>query len=431
MSGDCASGPRPGLNADVFDPTDSRWSPAGKLEVARALTTATPLPDGRVLVAGGYASSGVVQSSTEFFDPHAGDWNLIGALHTARAGHTATRLADGTVLIAGGSDAVGRTDTAEIYVPEIPYAATPALFPRGVVDRTGAHFFGRAWAVAWNSKGHVFIAYVPDSERRIIEWNPFGAPERRNPNGASELKKYVREIGAGLDWFHSVRIDKNDNVWAVSESTNAITKFDPEGRVLLQFGRRPPSADGVETMPTPAQYLGGPTDVTWDPAGNIFVSDGERARIVKYDAAGHFIVSAGTPGAAPGEMKTPHSIAADANGRVYVADGGNARIQVFDNNLKLLAMYDTVGSPWAICITPGPHQYLYSSSNSDKTDVTRGRSTGEVYKLELDGTIVGRFGRLDNALGNFGTIHSMDCHNENEILAIDIVDWGGVIKLQP
>jgi DNA-binding beta-propeller fold protein YncE len=95
-------------------------------------------------------------------------------------------------------------------------------------------------------------------------------------------------------------------------------------------------------------------------------------------------------------MKRPHSIAADANGHVYVADGGNARIQVFDNALNLLAVYDAVGSPWAVCITPGPHQYLYSLSNPDKTDATQGRSTGEVYKLELDGTIVGKFGRGDN-----------------------------------
>jgi hypothetical protein len=69
-------------------------------------------------------------------------------------------------------------------------------------------------------------------------------------------------------------------------------------------------------------------------------------------------------------MKMPHSIAADADGRLYVADGGNARIQVFDNVLNLLAIYDTVGHPWAVCITRGPHQYLYRSSNSDKTDMT-------------------------------------------------------------
>jgi len=152
---------------------------------------------------------------------------------------------------------------------------------------------------------------------------------------------------------------------------------------------------------------------------------------VKYSTAGRFIAAVGRPGSAPGEMKTPHSIVADASGHIYVADGGNARIQVFDSNLSLQAVYDTVGQPWALCITPGPHQYLYSSSNPDKTDDTRGRSTGEIYKLELDGTIVGRFGRADNALGNFRTLHAIDCPKDDELLAITIVDGFQTIRLRP
>jgi sugar lactone lactonase YvrE len=98
-------------------------------------------------------------------------------------------------------------------------------------------------------------------------------------------------------------------------------------------------------------------------------------------------------------------VAVDANGNVYVADGGNARIHVFSNALAPVAVYDTVGSPWALCITSGPHQYLFSASNLDRTDVTKGDLTGEIYKLELDGTIVGRFGRSDNSRGAFKTPH--------------------------
>ena len=425
ISGECGSATSPAIGADLFNPTDSRWSPTGQPELARAFTPATLLPDGKVLVAGGYAASGAAQSSAEFFDAVEGGWNLVGSLHSARASHTATRLANGTVLIAGGSDAVGRIGTAEIYLPEIPYASGPFLAPRGFSDRTGAYFFGRAWAVATNSKGHVFISYTPDSERRIIEWNPSGAPE---------LKKYIQEIGSGLDSFHSVRIDKDDNIWAVSDSTNTIIKFSPAGRVLLQFGGPPTPAGAPETPAsgTPTPYLNGPTDVTWDLDGNIFVSDGKRRpRIVKYDAAGHFVKAVGLAGSAPGDMQMPHAIVADANGHVYVADGGNARIQVFDHNLSLLAIYDTVGQPWALCITSGPHPYLYSSSNPDQTDATQGRATGEVYKLELDGTIVGKVGRSDNGLGNFRTLHSIDCRQENEILGTDLVDWVQVIKPQP
>ena len=48
---------------------------------------------------------------------------------------------------------------------------------------------------------------------------------------------------------------------------------------------------------------------------------------------------------------------------VYVADRGNSRIVVLDNNLIQKAVYDTVGAPWAVCISEGPHQYLYSSNS--------------------------------------------------------------------
>ena len=157
------------------------------------------------------------------------------------------------------------------------------------------------------------------------------------------------------------------------------------------------------------------------------MTDGRRGRVVKFDAAGRFVNTAGSPGTAPGEMKTAHSIAADASGRVYVADG-NARIQVFDNDLKRLAIYDTVGQPWALCITPGPHQYLYSASNPDQTDTTRG-VTGEIYKLELDGTVVGKIGRVDNALGNFRSLHSIDCREENELVAVPISNFMHIIHL--
>jgi DNA-binding beta-propeller fold protein YncE len=71
-------------------------------------------------------------------------------------------------------------------------------------------------------------------------------------------------------------------------------------------------------------------------------------------------------------MKNAHSIAVDRSGKVYVADGGNARIEVFDNRLNWQASYEGVGRPWSLCITPGPRQYLYSASNPEATDGTKG-----------------------------------------------------------
>jgi Galactose oxidase, central domain/Kelch motif len=175
VAGDCLAGAAPTVSVDVFDPNSSRWSPANRPQVARALTTVTALPDGRLLVAGGYAASGRVESSVEFFDPTTGGWSLIGTLRTPRAGHTATRLTNGAVLIAGGTDAVGRTPTAEIYMPAIPYTSGPLCAPRG--DSRSSPLADRPWGIATNSTGHVFLALTRASERtRVIEYAPTEVP---------------------------------------------------------------------------------------------------------------------------------------------------------------------------------------------------------------------------------------------------------------
>jgi hypothetical protein len=146
--------------------------------------------------------------------------------------------------------------------------------------------------------------------------------------------------------------------------------------------------------------------------------------VVKYDKNGRFIASAGSKGAAPGQLNLPHTLATDARGNVYVGDRSNARIEVFDNDLTFKAIYDNVGAPWAMCITPGPHQYLYSSnSNPDNNNSQIEAVTGEIYKMELDGTVLGRFGHAGKKLGEFGTVHEIDCRNENELLVSEITTW--------
>jgi len=77
----------------------------------RNFHTATLLPNGKVLVAGGSANSNVL-SSAELYDPATEMWTLTGALHTGRSSHTATSLANGNVLVAGGAD-----NSAELYDP--------------------------------------------------------------------------------------------------------------------------------------------------------------------------------------------------------------------------------------------------------------------------------------------------------------------------
>jgi sugar lactone lactonase YvrE len=115
-----------------------------------------------------------------------------------------------------------------------------------------------------------------------------------------------------------------------------------------------------------------PSDLAVDRRGHVFVADtGTQPRIIKFDSRGRFVAETGRKGARPGSLDLPHSLAADTNGNVYVADSGNARIQVFDNSLKLRAVYHHIGTPWALCITKEPRQFLYSASNPDKGESRR------------------------------------------------------------
>jgi hypothetical protein len=155
------------------------------------------------------------------------------------------------------------------------------------------------------------------------------------------------------------------------------------------------------------------------------VSDGYgNSRVVKYDKNGRYIASIGTKGSEQGQFNLPHTMAADAKGNIYVGDRSNARIQVFDDDLKPKAIYDQVGAPWAVCVTPGPHQYLYSSNSSpDNNNSEIMAVTGEVYKMELDGTILGKFGKPGKQVGQFSTIHELDCRSENELMTAEITAW--------
>ena len=167
------------------------------------------------------------------------------------------------------------------------------------------------------------------------------------------------------------------------------------------------------------------TDIGFDPQGNIFVSDGySDSRVVKYDKNGRFVKAVGTRGNGPLQFSTPHTIQVDRQGMVYVGDRGNRRIQVLDNDLNLKTMYENVGAPWGVCVSGGPRQYLYSTNSwPDSSDSRNLATTGEIYKMELDGTVLGRFGKGGKADGELATTHQMDCRNPDEIYTAEITGW--------
>ncbi len=221
----------------------------------------------------------------------------------------------------------------------------------------------------------------------------------------------MREIGKDSYAFmdaQQVRVDPQNNIWAVDQMTSTVIEFDPNGRVQLLLGRKA-EAERVPAAPlTPAaggrggglpgagaqsDLFNRPTDVAWDAAGNIYVADGlGNARIAKFDNNGKFIRTWGSRGNANGQFSTVQGIAIDAKGNVYAADPGNKRIQVFDGdgNYKTLNPQRCRISA-ALCITRAHHHYL--STARTQTRSMTSTPAAKFTASELGGKVLGKFGK--------------------------------------
>jgi len=345
---------------------------------------------------------------------------------------------------------------AQSPVPEISFdSAEPLKFPASI-------HLGEAAGVATNSKGDVFV-YTRTGHPTISigTARPFA-------HGGSRLfqfdktGKFIREIGQDSYAFlvaQQVRIDPQDNIWVVDQMASMVMKFDPSGQVQLLLGRKSeserlpaapaaaPGGRGAGFNPPPAGQAGGqappagrggrggglpgagqqsdvfqrPTDVAWDAAGNIYVADGYgNSRVAKFDKNGKFVKSWGSRGSENGQFNIVHGIAIDAQGNVYVADTGNKRIQVFDGDGNFKTQIANIGSPAAICITPGARPYLYSSNSNPPENID---TDGEIYKMDLSGKILGKFGKAGKLPKEFGTVNAISCRGDNELYVGEIGNW--------
>jgi DNA-binding beta-propeller fold protein YncE len=347
-------------------------------------------------------------------------------------------------------------------VPAIQFDSNP--MPLNMPDNI---HLGEVAGVATNSRGDIFV-YTRTGNPTISI-----ATSRAVAHGGSRLfqfdrtGKFVREIAQGaygLLQAQQVRVDPQDNVWIVDQMSTQVIKFDPNGRIQLIFSRKPEAlnvpAARIEPLPTgipviqPVPEAGGrggqrgggeggegggrggapalpgagptgegfnrPTDVAWDTAGNIYVTDGYgNSRVAKYDKSGKWIRNWGSRGTGPGQFNIVHGIAIDAQGMVYVADEGNKRIQVFDGDGNFKTQFTNVGTPTAICITPGSQQVLYVAHTGDP----EGMEDAAIYKLDLKGNVIGKFGSAGKLPKEFGLVNSIDCRNENELLVGELSNW--------
>lgn len=339
---------------------------------------------------------------------------------------------------------------AQAPVPELAFD-TNADFLRTPPDT----FVGEVGGVGANSKGQLFVytrtghPYATLGDNRTFYRNG-SRLFQFDANG-----KFVRELGQDVYGFNAaigLRIDPQDNVWTIDAGANQVVKFDAEGRVALVLGRKPETMPVRPAAPPPAPAAGAPaaapggaggpggaaanrrpgegtpgstffrpSDVAWDAAGNIYIADGMGAnnRIAKFDKEGRFIRQWGATGSQPGEFRGVKALAIDQKGNVYAADYGNRRIQVFDADGKVLNQFGNIGTPLAMCITKGATQHLFISHAGDSD----GMEDAAIYKVTLDGTVVGKFGSAGKLPKQFGLANSLDCRSETELLVGEMTNW--------
>jgi len=328
--------------------------------------------------------------------------------------------------------------------PEIPFEGTDALNPPPDMH------LGEVAGVAVNPKdGHILVF-----QRGNTTGPAYGAAAAQLLEFGHD-GRFIREIGHNLyawSFAHAVRVDPQGNIWAADKGSDMVIRFNPQGRVTWVFGRKPEASDEnahplehpKPPLPAIDGYFRQVTDMAWDSKGDTYISDGYiNSRVAKIGPDGRWLKSWGSYGKAPGQFDTLHSIAVDAEDRIYVADRGNRRIQVFDTEGKLLKIITIdvpvppdaqpaigpkpdpaaggnatmfPGAPWALCITPkvpGKEQVLYASD----------AFPGRIYKLSLDGKVLGYLGSSGKNLGQFGWIHEIACPSENELYVGELLNW--------
>ena len=127
----------------------------------------------------------------------------------------------------------------------------------------------------------------------------------------------------------------------------------------------------------------------------------------------------GQTGSGQGQFNGIRGLVTDAAGNLYVADAGNKRIQVFDPARAFKSEIKNVGTPQAICISGGPTQYLFSSNSNDSESM----ENGEIYKIQLNGTVAGRFGKAGKMPKEFGMVNALDCRTATSLVVGEVWNW--------
>lgn len=259
---------------ELFDPATNRWLPAGNLATARLSHTATLLRSGKVLVVGGSGNAGDL-ASAELYDPATNAWSPAGGLATPRYGHSATRLADGRILVAGGWSGYGALGSAELYDPATN-AWTPAgnlAVPRDV--HTATLLADGRVLVAGGRGSSGYLSSVERYDPVTNAWSPAGALSAiRGYHSATRLPDGRVLVAAGynttIGFLGGAELyNPATDTWAAAgnhvsgRSYHSATLL-PDGSVLAVGGW---SGSGFSSQASAERY--NPATNTWSAVGSL------------------------------------------------------------------------------------------------------------------------------------------------------------------
>ncbi|MCC7124792.1 MAG: hypothetical protein IT178_08075 [Acidobacteria bacterium] len=272
-----------------------------------------------------------------------------------------------------------------------------------------------------------------------------------DPNG-----KVVRSFGAGqILWPHGIDVDRQGNVWIVDarSATDAelkqfpdaagkghtVTKFSPDGKVLLVLGT--PGKTG-----NPPEAFTEPNDVAIAADGSIFVAEAHNAqyldqnppngigRISKFSADGKFIKTFGAYGYGPSEFRGPHALAFDSKGRLFVADRGNRRLMIFDQEGKLLDTWYQFSRISGLAITADDTLYAIDSESDDNYNAgwRKGLRVGSARTGEVWFFVPEHVSKQASGMGGYGSMgEGVTVDAAGNVYAGEVGPVQGVTKYVP
>ena len=209
---------------------------------------------------------------------------------------------------------------------------------------------------------------------------------------------------------HGIRVDADGNIWTVDVGAHRLVKFNPSGQILMTIGgvRGAPGKDNDVK-----DAFNQPTDITFAPNGDMFVSDGYvNARVIKFNKDGEYLKHWGKKGTGDGEFNLVHDVALDSRGRLYVADRNNQRVQIFDQNGTFMGKWTDVGAPWGLYYVKRENVLYMCDGLNDR-----------IVKLNLDGQILGVLGSHGKIPGKLDFPHNLAVDSTGAIYVAEIKNW--------